>query len=188
MPSTAMIRRCERTREAYGSGSTNESSIFVPTGPKMSAISGITPHLPSTAWMLAFVEERCSTSLPVTDQLTQLPDLRRGDPRGRRPIQTQQVRELGGIELVGLRPAALHRGDPTRVREMDLEPSRGQRIRRPVPAIGRLDRCWRTGTRLGDLGNQGRHRVLDPDTLQDLTSPSIRTITLRRRCRSIPTY
>lgn len=56
--SVAMMRRCDATRDAYGSGSTRASSIFDPTGPKMSEISGITPHLPSTAWMLALTAAR----------------------------------------------------------------------------------------------------------------------------------
>ncbi len=49
-----------------------------------------------------------------------------------------------------------------------LEPGLGQRVDRPVPAIGRLDRDRRTRPGLRDLLDQRRDRVLDPDTLDDL--------------------
>jgi hypothetical protein len=81
--------------------------------------------------------------VPVTDQLTQLPDLRRRDPRGRQPVEPQQLRKVLGVELVGLRAAALHRGDPpvdapgsprTRPRTVHRRPSTSRRWPRSRPA------------------------------------------------------
>jgi hypothetical protein len=43
-------------------------------------------------------------------------------------------------------------------------------------------------TGLDQLGGQGHRVVVDADSVKGLTVPSRRTITLRRRCRSMPTY
>jgi hypothetical protein len=72
--------------------------------------------------------------------------------------------------------------------QRDLEPRLDQGIHGPVPAIGGLDRDRRTDPSLRDLLDQGRDRVLDPDTLEDLALTIHPHVTLRRRCRSIPTY
>ena len=103
----------------------------------------------------------------VPDQLPQLPQLRRGDVGlGQRP-EPEQVRQLVGVGRVGLDPLALaQRLHPQRVRQVHLEPGREQRVDRPVPAVGRLD----------------RHRTPRP------TRPcGTRQPTPSGRCRSAPT-
>jgi len=55
------------------------------------------------------------------------------------------------------------------MRQGDREPRGPQRIHRPVPAVGGLDRDRRTRSGPADHLDQGRDRVLDPDALEDLT-------------------
>ena len=60
-------------------------------------------------------------------------------------------------------------------------------ISRPVPPVRRLEHDPRADPRLGDLRPQRRRAVGDPGRVQPPPSSVIRTSTLRRRCRSIPT-
>jgi hypothetical protein len=77
--------------------------------------------------------------------------------------------------------------DPQRVGQMHPGAARLQQVSRPGPAVGRLEHDLRVGAGLGQLQRQPDRVVVDPDGLQHLASGVMRTITERRRCKSIPT-
>ena len=62
-----------------------------------------------------------------------------------------------------------------------------EHINGPVPAIGRLEYDFRRLTGLRDLQRQRQRIVVDTHRFEMLTGLVIRTITDRRRCKSIPT-
>jgi CHASE2 domain-containing sensor protein len=74
----------------------------------------------------------------MADQLPQIPHLRRGDPRLRQPTHAQQVRQIGRVTEVVLHPPVGERLHPQRVGQVHVGADRGQHVRRPVPAVRRL--------------------------------------------------
>jgi hypothetical protein len=74
----------------------------------------------------------------MAHQLPQIPHLRRGDPRLRQPTHAQQIRQISGVAEVVGHPPVGERLHAQRVGQVHACADRGQQVRRPVPAIGRL--------------------------------------------------
>ena len=126
--------------------------------------------------------------VPVADQLPQLPHLRRRDPRLRQPTQAQQVGQVGGVAVVVLDPPVapvvaqrvgqMHRRaplaaagpPPSTSRRWPPSPPPGPGPPWPTPPPTPPGRC-----------RSAPRRSTSPCSVS-------RTITDRRRCRSIPTY
>ena len=147
-----------------------------------------TPALASTACTWALSPERNATSLArIAHQLPQLARRRWGDPRLGQSVHPQQISQIGGVADVVLHPPVPKSLDSQWVCQMHRAPaacSASTAQYQPYVASSTTSGC-RAG--LLDLQPQ-RHRVVD-DAHRRSCSPDsdCRTITDRRRCRSIPT-
>ena len=104
---------------------------------------------------------------PVTHDLAQFPDLRRGDPCLRQPAQAQQVDQVVGVPLVVLH-TTVPPGVPEGVGEVDSGAELLEDVSRPVPPEGRLQDHLRFGAGGRHCFRQGHRAVVDPDLGQDL--------------------
>ena len=146
------------------------------------------PSLASTACTWSLPDDRCCTSLIrylVSSRSSRTS--RRGDPRLGQPAHPQQVSQIRGVLLVVLDPPVTERLDPERMGQVHLRPGSLEHVGRPVPPVSGLDHHPRVLPRPGEHSPQRRGAVIDADGLQLRPSSVIRTSTLRRRCRSIPT-
>ena len=109
-------------------------------------------------------------------------------PRLGQVVAAQPVGDLGRIALVVLHPASAP-VQPRRVHQMHLGAGRLQQVGRPLPGVGRLQCDFGTRTGLRQSPNPSATGSLSILTVWSFSpASSIRTITDRRRCRSIPTY
>jgi hypothetical protein len=108
----------------------------------------------------------CDQLEPVPDQLPQLTDLHRGDPRLRQPPHPQQVRQVSGILLVILHPAVSERLDSQRVRQVHFGARVLEHIGGPVPPIRRFQDNTRVRPGRSDRFAQLRRAVDDPGRAQ----------------------
>ena len=125
---------------------------------------------------------------PVADQLPQLTDRRRGDPRLRQTTQAQHVGQIGGVDHVVLDPP-IPPVQRLRVGQMHRRAQLLQQVHHPVPAVGGLDHHLRARTSLSQpppRSPPGRCRPAPPTAAHP--RHSTRTTTDRRRWKSIPTY
>jgi hypothetical protein len=99
----------------------------------------------------------------------------------------QPMRQLGGVALVVLDPPGVP-VQAQRVHQMHPGAVDRQQIRRPIPPAGGFQRHLGVRARLGQLQAKATGSLTIRTTSSTSPSPVIRTITNRRRCRSIPTY
>ena len=118
----------------------------------------------------------------------QLPQWRRRYPAFGQSPHAQQIDQIGGILLVIFHPAVAPIVSQ-RVGEADAATALVDHVGRPVPPIRCFQDHFGVLTGLGQLGGQGHPIVVDTHSVEGVSPDSVRrTITLRRRCRSIPTY
>jgi hypothetical protein len=104
----------------------------------------------------------------VPHQLPQLPDLRRGDPRLRQPPHAQQIGKIRSVAFVVLHPPVGEAFHPQWVGQMHAAAQLGQRVDRPIPAIGRFQHHLRVFPGAGHHRRQLLAIVDDPHRLQRL--------------------
>jgi hypothetical protein len=112
---------------------------------------------------------KCHALGAVTDQLAQLPDLRRSDPRLRQPPHAQQIAQVAGVQLIVLHPPvgpALH---TQRMGQVHVRAARGEHIGGPVPPVRCLEHHFGVGAGLLDRARQRDGVVVDADLFEDLT-------------------
>jgi hypothetical protein len=107
-------------------------------------------------------------------------------PSANRPIP-QEIDQVGGVTLVVLH-SAVAPVVAERMGKVNLGSALFEYVCCLVPPIARFKDHFGVLAGLGDLGGQGQRVVVDPDRVVGLTSGVRRTITLRRRCKSMPTY
>jgi len=99
-------------------------------------------------------------------QLPQLPSRRRGDPRLRQPLHPQQIGKIESVAFVVLHPPVGEAFHPQWVGQMHAAAQLGQRVDRPVPAIGRFQHHLRVFPGAGHHRGQLLAIVDDPHRLQ----------------------
>ena len=102
----------------------------------------------------------------VTDQLAQLAEFRRRDPRLGQPSQTEQVREILSVAFVVLDPA-LAPGVAQRMSQMQQAAQLCDHIRGPVPAVASLHHDFSVRHDLAERRGQRQGLVADAPTIQD---------------------
>jgi hypothetical protein len=105
----------------------------------------------------------------MPDELAQLPNLWRGDPRLGKPAHPQQVGEVLRVALVVLDPPVLEGLHPQRVRQVHRRPQLGEGVRGPVPAVGRFQHHLGCFAGAGHDLAQVLRVVADPGGLEYLT-------------------
>ena len=124
---------------------------------------------------------------PVADVFAQFAQRWWGDPGLGQTSQAEQVDQVRGIAFIVLHPP-MPPVVAQRMGQVHRGPALLDHVSRPVPAIGRFEyHLWMLAG-LGQLGRQGDGVVVDADRVERLPASFRRTITLRRRCRSMPTY
>jgi hypothetical protein len=104
---------------------------------------------------------------PIADQLPQFPLLNWRDERLWEIPAAQPVRQLGRVTHVVLDPPGVP-VQPQRVHQMHMGAVRLQQVRRPVPAIGRLERHLGISSGLRDRDgelNRVVHHLIDTEHL-----------------------
>ena len=124
---------------------------------------------------------------PIADELAQFAQRWWGDPGLGQASHAEQVDQVRGVALVVLHPP-MPPVVAERMGQMHRGPALLDHVSRPVPPIGRFQYHLGVLTGLGQLGCQGDGVVVDTDRVERLPASLRRTITLRRRCRSMPTY
>ncbi len=125
---------------------------------------------------------------PIPHELSQFANLRRGHPSLGKIIAAQPVGQLGGILDIVFHSTAVP-VQPQRMHQMHPGSLRLEQIGRPIPSVTRFQRHLGVGARLSHCHRQSHRIVVDlGDTPRTSPASFIRTITDRRRCRSIPTY
>ena len=119
------------------------------------------PCLASTAWTCALSPERSATSLHRCRTASRSPHLWWRDPCLRQPAHPQQIRQIGRVAFVVLHPPVGEALESQRMRQVHDRAGVGQHVRRPVPAVSRLQDDFGILTPRGDLRRQLERVVVD---------------------------
>jgi hypothetical protein len=106
----------------------------------------------------------------MTNQITQLPRLRWGNPRLGQAVHPQQISKIESVSLVVLDPPIGETLHSQRVRQMHAGTQLGERVRGPIPPVRRLEHHLRRLTRPRQHRRQPVWIVDDPHRLQRLPS------------------
>ena len=124
----------------------------------------------------------------VAHQLPQFAGLRRSDPRLGQPAHPQQIGQITGVAYIVFHPPVAESLDPQRMRQMHPRSAGLQHIDGPIPAVGRFEHHLGIRTRPARAASPSATGSLTIRTADSCSPDSDwRTITDRRRCRSIPT-